>query len=44
VRKPIHAGNINAWAKYAEQLKPLREALDDEYVAYMKQIEGVQIL
>lgn len=44
VRKPIHAGNINAWAKYAEQLKPLREALDEEYVAYMRQIEGVQIL
>jgi tetratricopeptide (TPR) repeat protein len=44
VRKPIHAGNINAWAKYAEQLKPLREALDEEYVAYMRPIEGVQIL
>jgi hypothetical protein len=44
VMQPIHVGNINAWAKYAEQLKPLREALDEEYVAYMRLIEGVQIL
>ncbi len=44
VRKPIHAGNINAWAKYAEYLKPLREQLDDEYVKYMSEIDGVEIL
>ena len=44
VQKPIHAGNINAWAKYAEYLKPLRQALDAEYTAYMAEIEGVQIL
>ena len=44
VRQPIHAGNINAWAKYAEFLKPLREQLDDEYVKYMSEIDGVDIL
>lgn len=44
VQKPIHAGNINAWAKYREFLKPLREALDAEYTAYMGAIEGVEIL
>ena len=44
VQKPIHAGNINAWAKYAEYLKPLRQALDKEYTEYMAQIEGVQVL
>jgi Sulfotransferase family len=44
VQKPIHAGNINAWAKYREYLKPLREALDAEYTAYMGDIEGVEIL
>ena len=44
VQKPIHAGNINAWAKYAEYLQPLRQALDKEYTEYMAQVEGVQIL
>lgn len=44
VQKPIHAGNINAWAKYAEHLRPLRQALDAEYTAYMREIEGVEIL
>ena len=44
VQKPIHAGNINAWAKYREFLMPLREALDTEYTAYMAAIEGVEIL
>ena len=44
VQKPIHAGNINAWAKYREHLKPLREALDTEYTTYMNAIEGVEVL
>lgn len=44
VQKPIHAGNINAWAKYREYLEPLRTALDAEYTAYMRGIEGVEIL
>lgn len=44
IRKPVHTKNINAWAKYAEFLKPLREQLNDEYVTYMSAIEGVEIL
>lgn len=44
VQKPIHAGNINAWAKYREYLQPLRAALDSEYTAYMAGIEGVEVL
>lgn len=44
VQKPIHAGNINAWAKYSEYLQPLRTALDKEYTEYMSGIEGVEIL
>lgn len=44
VQKPIHAGNINAWAKYSEYLQPLRTALDSEYRTYMAGIEGVEIL
>lgn len=44
VRKPIHDRNINGWARYAEQLSTLREALNEEYIAYMKKIDGVKIL
>lgn len=44
VRKPIHTGNINAWAKYAEFLQPMREGLDHEYVSYMKKISGIEVL
>ncbi len=31
VRKPIHTGAISAWQKYATQLGPLRQRLDDFY-------------
>lgn len=31
VRKPIYSSSIGAWRKYAEQLAPLREKLDDFY-------------
>lgn len=44
VRKPIHDRNINGWARYAEQLGPLRAALSDEYITYMNKIDGIQIL
>lgn len=44
VQKPIHAGNINAWAKYADYLQPLRQALDAEYTAYMAEVEGAEVL
>jgi hypothetical protein len=44
VQKPIHAGNINAWAKYRDYLQPMRTALDSEYRTYMADIAGVEIL
>ncbi len=44
IRKPVHTKNINAWAKYAEFLKPIRGQLNDEYVTYMSTIEGIEIL
>lgn len=28
VRQPIHAGNVGAWRRYAEPLRPLRERLE----------------
>lgn len=31
VRKPIYSSSIGAWKRYAEQLAPLREQLDDFY-------------
>ena len=28
VRQPIHAGNLGAWRRYEEPLRPLRERLE----------------
>ena len=44
VRKPVNRAGINAWAKYAEYLKPLRAKLDAPYTDYMSAIAGAEIL
>jgi tetratricopeptide (TPR) repeat protein len=44
VQKPVNRSGINAWAKYAEYLQPLRARLDGPYTAYMQAIAGAEIL
>jgi hypothetical protein len=33
VRRPLYTDSIGAWRRYADHLKPLREALDDRPAA-----------